>query len=146
MANLPDSSEKFVAPLHLILEPSRGLSRGIAAIHALAGVAAVANPLPLWARLGLLAAVAFSFYLTRRDYVLEPKVQGLTRHADASWEIIRRSGAVPAELADSTVVTRWLVILHLRTETGEIAVPICRDSVDPEAFRRLRVDLRCRIA
>jgi toxin CptA len=142
---LPDSSEKFVAPLHLILEPSRLLNRGIAAIHGLAGVAALANPLPLWARLGLLVAVTLSFSLTRRDYVLEPKVQGLTLHSDASWEVIRRSGAVSAVLADSTVVTRWIVILHLQAETGKIAVPVCRDSVDPESFRRLRVDLRCRI-
>ena len=139
---MPNSSAKSAAPLHLILERSRVLHRALGAAHGLAGVAALANPLPLWVKAGLLGAVGVSLYLTLRDHVLDPPVRGLSLNPDGHWEVIRRTGPVTATLLGSTVATSWIVILHLVTDRGTIAIPILRDSVDPESFRRLRVHLR----
>lgn len=130
-------------PLHLVLEPSPRLGLFIGLIHALAGFAALANPLPFWARFGLFAMVGASGFLSLRRH-RHPGFSGLVLDADEGWQVIGRSGAVPARLAESTVVTRWMVLLHLETDTGKIALAICRDSIDPESFRRLRVALRCR--
>jgi hypothetical protein len=138
----PPSSGRSVAPLHLILEPSRALRRALIAVHGLAGFAALANPLPLWAKALLLAAIALSFFRGYRDHVLTPAVQGLTLGPDGRWEVIRPAGTLTATLLGSTVVTRWIVLLHLDSDAGKLAVPICRDSTDPESFRRLRVHLR----
>lgn len=130
-------------PLHLVLEPSRRLALFIASIHGLAGLAALANPLPVWVRLGLLGAVGASLALSlHRHQHLE--VRGLVLDSEDGCQVIRRSGAVPATLMESTVVTRWIVLLHLKTQTGKLAIPVCRDSTEPESFRRLRVALRCR--
>ena len=141
---MPNSSAKFAAPLHLILEQSRTLYLAIVAVHALAGVAALANPWPLWTKATLLGAVGLSLYLTLRNHVLDPAVRGLSLNPDGHWEVIRRAGSVTAILAGSTVATRWIVILHLVSDNEKIAIPILRDSVDPESFRRLRVYLRVR--
>lgn len=130
--------------LHLVLEPSRSLALGIVLAHGLAGIAALANSLPLWAGLILFAAVGSSAYLNLRRH-FDPEVNSLfLDSSDRKWTVIRRRDQVQATPADSTVVTRWIVILHLDTDAGKIALPICRDSVDPESFRQLRVVLRCR--
>jgi hypothetical protein len=139
---LPNSSAKSAAPLHLVLERSRILYGAMVVLHGLAGIAALANPWPLWSQAGLLSAVGLSLYLTLRDHVFDPAVRGLFLNPDGHWEVLRRNGPVTATLAGSTVAVSWIVILHLVTETGIVAIPIVRDSVDPESFRRLRVYLR----
>jgi len=138
----PPWSGRSAPPLHLIIEPSRSLRLAIFAVHGLAGCAALANPLPLWAKAALLAAVTASLYRTYREYVADPAFTGLTHIADGQWEAVGRAGATTATLAGSTLVTPWIVILHLDAEAGRLAIPICRDATDPEAFRRLRVRLR----
>lgn len=138
----PPSSGRSAAPLHLILEPSRNLAHALVGVHGLAGFCALANPLPLWAKSGLIAAIGLSLYLTFRDHVSNPAFRGLSLSPDGHWEVVRRSGTVAATLAPGTVVTRWIVLLHLDSEAGKLAIPICRDGTDPESFRRLRVHLR----
>jgi hypothetical protein len=139
---LPHSSPPSAVPLHLVLEPSRALAAALVAVHFLAAAAALANPLPLWFRLALCGGVLLSCYLTLREYVLDPKVRGLSLGADGRWEIIFRHGVAAVDPSAGTVVTRWLVVLHLASESAAFAIPILRDSVDPESFRRLRVHLR----
>ncbi|CAL1239650.1 protein YgfX [Candidatus Methylocalor cossyra] len=136
--------EKSVAPLKLALEPSPTLCRAIALVHGLAVLSALANGLPAMVKALLVAAIAWSFHRTRRDHCTAPRVLGVTCHLDGRWEVLGRDGATPAQLLGSTCVTPWLVVLHLASGRRTIAIPICRDSVDPDGFRRLRVALRCR--
>ena len=118
--------------------------RALAALHALAGVCALANSLPLCFRLVLLLAVALSHCRTRWDYAWDLRVREVLFEPDGLVVVMRRSGPVAGYLVGSTVVTTFIVILHLRSIEGKfLAVPISRDSVDAEAFRRLRVGLRC---
>jgi hypothetical protein len=140
---LPNSSAKSAAPLHLILERSPTLSRVIIVAHALAGLCAVANSWPVWLRIGLLVAVAVSAFFAYRNHILAPRFRGLSLLPDGEWEVISRAGPLVGRAAAGTVVTRWIVILYLNVEPkGRLAIPIVRDGVDPEAFRRLRVYLR----
>lgn len=136
---MPPSSTASSPPLHLILEPSPSLAAGLILLHALALLASAASPLPLWVKALLAVAVIASqaFYWRGRD-----RWQGLTLLADGDWEIIGRDGLTRASLEPSSVITPWLVILHLVTSQGRRAILICRDSTDPESFRRLRVQLR----
>ncbi len=143
MPRLPNSSEKSANSLHLVLKPSRLLIRGIAMAHILAGLCAVANPLPWWAKFLLLIAIGGSFRFTYRDFAIDPVTRGVVLHSGGSVEAMRRSGRLAAVLAEGSVVTPWIVILNLRTDSTRIAIPIGRDSLDAESFRRLRVGLRC---
>ena len=144
MPPLPNSSPSCADSLHLVLEPSRLLNHSLAALHALAALCAAANPLPWWARLPLLFAVALSFRQARRDWLIDPIFRAVTLDVGGQALVLRRSGAVKAMLEGGSVVTAFVVILHVRTGPGRVlAVPIFRDSVEAEAFRCLRVGLRC---
>ena len=111
------------------------------AMHGLAIVAALANPLEFWIKLGLLAAIALSGPLSWRQL---NRVRGITLNSEGDWEVILPSGSVLAQPGPGTLVTPWIVILGLRTESRHLTLSICRDAVDPESFRRLRVHLLIR--
>lgn len=144
MPRLPHSSANSKTSLHLKLEPSRSLLRGLTVLHALAGLCAVANALPWWIKLALLPAIALSFHAVRRDYWLMPLIRGVVLEEGGTITVMRRAGPVATRLVAGAVVTPWIVILRLRTEAGQsLAVPVCRDGLDAESFRRLRVGLRC---
>lgn len=139
MPGSPPLSNRSAPPLHLILERSHWLERAVIAVHLLAIVAALANPLPGWSQALFAAVIIINGVATWRRL---DRVRGLTLATDGDWEVVFRDGVRFARLASSTVVTPWIVILHLSTEGGALAIPICRDAVDPESFRRLRVYLR----
>jgi len=136
---LPSSSSKSVTPLHLILERSRWLETLVISAHGLALVAALANPLSGWIKLGLLFAITISVPLSWRTMT---RARGSTLNSEGDWEVIFPSGSLLAHLGPGTLVTPWIVILGLRAERQHLSIPICRDAVDPESFRRLRVHLQ----
>jgi hypothetical protein len=102
-------------------------------------VAALANPLSGWIKLGLVFAIAISLPLSWRQLT---RARGITLNSEGDWEVILPSGSLLAHLGPGTLVTPWIVILGLRTERQHLSIPICRDAVDPESFRRLRVYLQ----
>ena len=136
---MPSSSRESAAPLHLILERSRTLLTFIVVTHGIALLTALVTPVPVWLRSALVIAVLISLRWTLRN---SQRVQGLTLTAGGDWEILYRGHSRLARPAPGTVVTPWLVLLNLREEGHKIGIPICRDGVDPESFRRLRVQLR----
>jgi hypothetical protein len=136
---LPSSSSASAAPLHLILERSRALLTFIQVTHGLALLTALATPVPWWLRLGLAIAVLISLRWALHN---SQRVQGLTLTAGGDWEILYRGHSRQARPAPGSVVTPWIVLLNLSEEGRRIDIPICRDGVDPESFRRLRVQLR----
>ena len=136
---MPSSSSKSAAPLHLILERSRWLETLVISAYILALVAAFANGLSLWIKLGLLFAIAVSVPSSWRQLT---RTRGITLNSDGEWEVIFPSGTLLTELGPATLVTPWIVILSLRSERQHFSLPICRDAVDPESFRLLRVHLQ----
>jgi len=104
----------------------------------------VANPLPAWMKLGMLGVIIFSLFLCRREYLSNPAVKELVLKPGGECEVFLPSGMQPGTVLDSSVVTTWMVILHIKSGSKKRAVTVCRDSVDSESFRMLRVYLRCR--
>lgn len=139
---MQNSSKKSAQPLHLILEPSRVLGKGIIIIHTLAVIAAITCQLPWYAKLILLGLVLFNFQKTYRKYYQNPEFEGITLRPDGLWEVMQRGNTKQGILGRQSVVTNSLVILHLKSATEKLAIPVFRDAVDPESFRELRVYLR----
>lgn len=139
MPGSPPLSNRSAAPLHLILERSRCLERAVVVLHLLGLGAALATPMAGWVKALLTVAVIVSGIVAWRRL---DRVRGLTLAADGDWEVVSRDGIHHAHLAATTVVTPWIIILHLNSDGGTLALPICRDATDPESFRRLRVHLR----
>jgi len=131
------------APLSIVLEPSRRLRGFLIALHGLATLAALVNGLPLWGKIAALTLVACSARHHLRNVAHLPIV---SLHADAeqNWRLGLASGReMEARLLPGTVVSRWLIVLHLRDATGRFhALPVLPDSVDSESYRRLCVCLR----
>ena len=136
---MPPLSKPSATSLHLIVERSRALQTAVVAVHGLALIAALATPLTGGIKLLLGGALLGSLFLSWQGL---GRVRGLTLNPYDEWEIIFRDQTVLALLAPSTILTPWLVILHLTAGKRRFAIPICRDAVDRESFRQLRVYLR----
>lgn len=115
-------------------------------LHLLALLAVWANPLPLWIKIALSLGVAFGFRLhfSGSGKGLKSPVERLLWHTgQPPWRLTLPDGAeIDAELSGA-VVTPWFVVMRWR---GGLALLLCRDSLDPDEFRRLRVLLRTRPA
>ena len=112
-------------------------------VHTLALAAAWLNPLDPVLRFALSLAIAWSLW---RFLKFNPNtgVIGLRLLPDSGWRLTLLGGSeTDARLLGSSVSNPWFVLLHLRSEHAKrFNLLICRDSLEPEAFRRLRVALR----
>jgi len=119
------------------------LARALAMVHSLALAAAVANPLPLPARIVMACAVMGSLVLSVRRFVWRPAVSAILVKPAGDWSLILSDGNnVAATVQPTTVITIWFTLLHLRTAGGRCTVLLCRDSLNAEGYRLLRVALK----
>ncbi|MGH8029792.1 MAG: protein YgfX [Arenimonas sp.] len=156
------SSPPFDATIDLAPRPSLRALAILFWLHtAILALALVA--LPPGPPLALLAAaVAVSWFLTRRHPVFGHGRRALTRltwHADGTWTLHDAAGArFEGELQGSSLVHDWLLVLNFRLE-GDGRPPglesgprhsrkalrtraLLGDEIDAQALRRLRVRLR----
>ena len=113
------------------------------AVHTLSLLAAWLNPLPLWLKFLLSLSIGYSLWLVYKQRANGPAILGLQLKPDGSWLLHRVVGGdVEAQLLGSSLVNPWFVLLHLRTEKQAYSVLIPRDSLEADAFRRLRVALK----
>lgn len=135
------SSRASVTPLYLEPRPSRRLLRLLLLSH-LASAVLLAVLAAHWSWPAVLLPLPwFSHRHYRRRCLLPVR---LARESDGSWLWHREDGAVvPVHLLPETVLTPWLVLLHLREEGGRHhTVTLLGDSLPPGQFRVLRVALR----
>ncbi len=110
--------------------------------HGLSLLAVWLGPLAAWLRLLLAAGVLVSLWLilkSRAGYA------GVSQKPDGSWRLHTREGIeIEVRLLGSSMANPWFVLLHLRADSSNRlhTVLICRDSLEPDLFRRLRVALR----
>jgi hypothetical protein len=119
------------------------LAWALLAVHGATLIAAIANPLPLWAKIFLLSVTVGSWTLSLRHYIFEPAVIAIVRKPDGAWILTVKGGnTIAGRLQGSTLVTIWFTLLHLDTDAGPRTVLLCRDGLDPETYRLLRVSLK----
>ena len=134
--------EKSALCPYLAPKPSHSLAVFLLAVHALAFVAAWANLLEIWLKLLFSLCVLFSLWLAFKQRMNGPEIAGLQLKPDGSWLLRLSSGGdIEAKLLGSSIANPWFVLLHLRTENKRFSMLIPRDSLEPDAFRRLRVAL-----
>lgn len=109
-------------------------------VHALSFLAAWLNPLAIGLRLLLSALIALSLW---RSLARTPEIAGLRLKSDGRWELQLDDGKrEEACLLGSSLVNPVFVILHFHSGKKRRSLLICRDSLETEEFRRLRVALR----
>lgn len=135
------SFKQFAVPLQLELKPSTWVRAVTAAVHGVVIAGLFLSGLSHGAVAIGLAATLFSLmsahFWTRRP-------ASLVWREDDLWQgKIWRNQLENAELLASTYQSQYLVILHLREDTGTTwRVPVASDSLSDDTFRRLRVRLR----
>lgn len=88
-------------------------------------------------------AVTGGWVLSARRFIRRPAVGAILVKPTGEWSLTLNDGnAVAATVQPTTVVTVWFTLLHLRTDAGLRTVLLCRDSLDAEEYRLLRVALR----
>lgn len=114
----------------------------VLACHGLGLASLWLSVLPVWlsvsATLGLGASVILSW-----RYASCPRLAQIL-YREQNWTLVGPSQQVwKGSLLPSTRVGRWLTLLHFRLDNGRfLAVPVWRDSLDAEDYRRMQVVLR----
>lgn len=125
----------------LRIEPERSkLYRNFLGLSALAsGVALWGAGLPPGVKAALSSILGLYLFRLGKHRVLGARLDG-----SGHWFLLRPDGSEErVTLGQSTFVSDVCIVLHLETERGQELLPVFRDGVDPETFRRLRVHLAC---
>ncbi|WP_333687892.1 protein YgfX [Methylococcus capsulatus] len=125
----------------LIVEPasSRIQSLAVCAVGLLALAGIWGASMSLSVRLGLTLCLAGYLAFLRSQRRFGARLDGV-----GAWSVTTAGGeAFPAKLKGSGFSSPFCVVLHFSTAFGKVTVPVFRDSVDAETYRRLRVHLRC---
>lgn len=137
-------SEKSVLSLRVNPTPSKSLAAIILVTHVLAFVSGFASTLPLWLSWVLAIAVLCSLVIYLNRYYLH-YMDGLAigYQDSGSWYLDDGGDeTLKLQLLPSSVVTPWVVILNFKSANKTTnSFVICRDSLDAESFRKLRVVL-----
>lgn len=135
------SSHASVTPLYLEPQPSRRLLRLLLWSHLVSAILLTGMALHhLWPAM-LLPLLWFSHRHYRRRCLATAR---LAHESDGSWLWHRDDDTVAqVRILPETLLTPWLVVLHLREESGRRhAAILLGDSLPPDQFRALRVALR----
>lgn len=134
----------FPLPLVVSVGASRSLRHGLIALHLLAGCALAVSALPLaWRLAGMLVLCLSAWRRTRPRPPVELRCDREGKLARATAQGWREQ-----RLGQPLVVLPGLCLITLRPAAGGPAhgLLIPADSLDAQAFRRLRVWLRWRAA
>jgi toxin CptA len=137
--------------LRIELRPSPSLATVLAGGHLLAAASALALPVPLWSRLGLLVLIGVSAAASLKRHALRSSPGACTAlevHRDGSAQWSLRSGAVlDGRLLGESFVSPLLTVVRLRRDDNgrREAVVLLPDSAEADALRALRVWLRFKV-
>ncbi len=139
------SSRKFAKPLLVRLKSSRWLRGYLVGAHLAAAVAALLLPLSLAYMVSLLLLIAISLALYF-SYYAQPHIEALRFTTVGSWQLYLNGRWWKVEILPGTFLSRYLVILRYRLDSGRRGVVICPvDSMGRDELRRLRVAVRLSI-
>lgn len=122
----------------------------LALLHGGAIAIALTLPVPLWARLGVAVVLGVSLYNNVNRHALRRGAQAVRalEFYDGQYALRLNSGELRSGCAlCAWHVHPWIVILRLRCPGRRVPVNLVltADAVEPETFRRLRVQLRAHV-
>jgi toxin CptA len=130
-------SNKENTPFLAELKPSKKLQRLIILIYAIALAASFANALPLVVKAVVVLGIVLHFKLTFPKFNLE---QRKLRYSEKrGWELSDGGDFTQVEILKSTVLTTFIIFLHLRDKP---AIVIANDALRESDYRQLLVKLK----
>jgi hypothetical protein len=130
-------AKKQGAPFVAELKPSKNLQRLVIVIHSIACVATVSNALPLVAKLAIVVLVGVNF---RVNFPRLKNEQRKIRHTEKlGWEISDGGDFKAATILRSTVVTTFLIFLHIKDNPP---ILVANDALSMDDYKQLLVKLK----
>lgn len=129
--------------LDIPLRPSRLFAGGVCLLYSLTGVLLLTSSAGVGLKILLLYCLLGLGWRVRRQWRLLASVQRLQVLPQA-YRLVTTSGEMELEGGHQTLVTSGLVILHLRSDSHALRLPLLQDTAAADDLRRLRVWLRCR--
>jgi len=135
-------SAKSEAPLWIAVKQSRYLLILIILTHSVAIICVLMLSSDFSLMLCLLIFVAcslfFQLYRYRQGFYLF-----ILRHsAEFSWQLLEKDKVLAAAILGSSVVSAWLIILHVQIDNKRRSLLVFQDAVPAEIYRQLRVTLK----
>jgi hypothetical protein len=129
--------------LDIPLRPSRIFAAGLGLLYGVTGLLLIFSSTTLGLKTLLLCGLVGLAWRVWREWRLLRSVQRL-HVLPQSYRLITTSGEMELFGGYQTLVTRRLVILHLRNASRTLRLPLLWDTAAADDLRRLRVWLSCR--
>jgi hypothetical protein len=138
------SSKKSATAQRFRINKSPLLVHLLIIIHSLAVFACLANALPWFYKLMILAVVVSSLVLTLRRYHTQFKSYHIQHNETSVWQLASSENAIETiKILPSSVVTCWVILLHFRLENDEChSLIILNDALNEKDYRALAVTLK----
>jgi len=137
-------SKKLEPQLHVNIQRSQTLAYFIIGLHLLSLLACFKINVLWQLQLVLVLVLGLSFSRQFRRYQQGVYQFGLQCTAENTWQYaVNQHDFVGIEILPSSVLTAWVIILHVKTDTEKRAnLLICNDVMSEDLYRRLKVILK----
>lgn len=96
----------------------------------------------LWLKCGFILLVCWSLYFQLHRYKQGFYLFTLKHSAEFSWQLLGKADFVEVQILGSSVVSEWLIILHVQIDKKRRSLLVFQDAVPAERYRQLRVTLK----
>lgn len=135
-------SAKSEAPLWIEVKQSRYLLILIILTHSLAILSVLMLSLFFGLKLLFISLIFGSLYFQLYRYKQEFYLFILKHSAEFSWQLLDKADFVEAQILGSSVISEWLIILHVQIDKKRRSLLVFQDAVPAEIYRQLRVTLK----
>ncbi len=137
-------SKKLEPQLHVNIQRSQTLAYFIIGLHLLSLLACFKISVLWQLQLVLVLVLGLSFSRQFRRYQQGVYQFCLQCTPENTWQYaVNQHDFVGIEILPSSVLNTWLIILHVKTEAGKREnLLICKDTVNEDLYRRLKVRLK----
>jgi len=110
--------------------------------HSLALISVLMLSIDFGLMLCLLILVGCSLYFQLHRYKQGFYLFTLKHSTEFSWQLLDKGKISAAAILGSSVVTEWLIILHVQIDKKRRSLLVFQDAVPAEIYRKLRVTLK----
>ena len=135
-------SKKSEPPLWIDVKQSRYLLVFIIVVHAVTALSCLMLPLTIAIKVLFLFLPGYSLYFYLQRYKQGFYTLMLKYSEQFSWELVEHDNFISMRVLKSTVLTPFVIILHVEIDKKYRSILVCRDAVSAEKYRQLFVALK----
>lgn len=114
----------------------------IISVHSLALLSSLFLAVLISIKLFVLMLVCYSLYFHLRRYQQGFYLSTLKHTTEFAWELGTKNSVTSIRILNSSVLTSFIIILHVELNKKHRTILVCRDAVSAEAYRQLFVALK----